>query len=535
MALFRSLYRDAVFKHGKTYHLVEANQDVTPIKIDLDFHYNLDEKAVKKGQLRVYTKKHVEEFVQLYMSVMEEYLIPLRDSERICLVMEKESPVPDTKKGENAWKDGIHIVFPKVLCHHSFQELLRRQVLKTIATCFPRDIFTNQWSDILDKHIIRSSGWQMLGSCKPGKTAYQVTRMYKVHADHCEEGDATRVEKSELIEMNSMIGYTELDCLPVQKEKEEELKKRMEASSSSNRYKNRIRPGVLRSYGGHFSTASKDTLGMVKKLVELLRPQRAETYGTWIEIGWCLHNIHNVDHQLLDVWIEFSKQSERHRREAEKACKDTWTTMKDEGLGVGTLRMWAREDNREGYKELIKDELFPRILGMCRNEGKIKEADVAELMSIMYRDQFVCVKEKPELWYRFASEFHKWMPTEPVLLRSEISTKVYVEFKRVHEYYIHRSQDSEDDDHKKATNIFKAMNKLRSPTFKSSIVKESMEYFYDRTGYKFYQSLDERPHLLGMDNGTYDLNTDTFRDGRPDDRITFSTKCRYPDMMDDDT
>lgn len=63
MALFRSLYRDAIFKHGKTYHLVEANQDVTPIKIDLDFHYNLDDKTVKKGQLRVYTKKHVEEFI----------------------------------------------------------------------------------------------------------------------------------------------------------------------------------------------------------------------------------------------------------------------------------------------------------------------------------------------------------------------------------------------------------------------------------------------------------------------------------------
>jgi hypothetical protein len=71
MMLFRTHYRETVMKRKVPTHLVEANQDCTPIKIDLDFHY---ESQTKK---RMYHKKNIEQFIQLYMSVVEEYLISL--------------------------------------------------------------------------------------------------------------------------------------------------------------------------------------------------------------------------------------------------------------------------------------------------------------------------------------------------------------------------------------------------------------------------------------------------------------------------
>lgn len=534
MTLFRSHYRKSVFKEGVKAHLVEANQDCTPIKIDLDFHYTLTDQDIKAKQTRVYNASHIEDFVMLYMQAVEEFHIPLRDNERLCLVMEKPSPVRNEKQGPNAWKDGIHIVFPKIVCHHTVQALLRNQVLKQMEHCFPRGIFTNPWTDILDSHIIRSSGWQMLGSRKPGKDAYAMTRGYTVMSDSCEPVDTKQIDTIELIEMTSMLGYKETDCLPIRQEKKEEIEKRISASRPATRYKQDIRPGVLTKYGDNPSHANSETIDLVKKLVELLRVERSHSYNSWIEVGWCLHNIHNSDHQLLDVWVEFSKQSQRHRREADSACREEWTKMSNQGLGIGTLRMWAREDNYNGYKELIKDELFPRILSMCRNDGKVMPGDVSDLMTIMYRDQFICINEKPEIWYRFSKMHHRWIKTEPVVIRREISTKVYQEFKDVHQYYIGRSQDSESEDHKKATNVFKGMNKLKTPAFKSNIVKELMEPFYD-TNNEFFDTLNEKRHLLGMENGTYDLLTDTFRAGRPDDRITYSTKCRYPNMMDPTT
>lgn len=531
MSLFRTHYRQAVFQNGVEAHLVEANQDCTPVKIDLDFHYNLSAKDVKAKHTRVYTEKHIKQFVQLYMSAIEEFHISLRESERLCLVMEKPEPIQNERQGRNAWKDGIHIIFPKVVCHHTVQQLLRKHVLKSIATCFPRGVFTNTWDDILDSHIIRSSGWQVLGSRKPGKSAYGITRGYLVEPDKCVDVDVGRIGSFELLEMTTMLGYKLTDCLPIRQDKKEEIERRITASKPSTRYRNDIRPEVLTKYGDKLSKANKETLELVNKLVELLRPERSHTYNSWIEVGWCLHNIHNTDNTLLDIWIEFSKQSVRHRREAEYACKDEWAKMSNEGLGIGTLRMWAREDNYAGYKELIKNELFPKILGMCRNDGKIMAGDVADLMTIMYKDQYICIAEKPEIWYRFSKDHHRWLRTEAVIIRKEISTKVYSEFKDVHQHYIGRSQDSESEDHKKATNVFKGMSKLRTTAFKSNIVKELMEPFYDEHQ-EFYDTLNEKRNLIGMENGTYDLKTDTFRSGRPDDRITYSTKCRYPDMSD---
>jgi phage/plasmid-associated DNA primase len=75
------------------------------------------------------------------------------------------------------------------------------------------------------------------------------------------------------------------------------------------------------------------------------------------------------------------------------------------------------------------------------------------------------------------------------------------------------------------------MNKLKTPSFKANIVKELMEPFYD-THNEFFDTLNEKRCLLGMENGTYDLRTDEFRSGRPDDRITYSTRCRYPNTLD---
>lgn len=68
--------------------------------------------------------------------------------------------------------------------------------------------------------------------------------------------------------------------------------------------------------------------------------------------------------------------------------------------------------------------------------------------------------------------------------------------------------------------------------FKNQVVRELMEPFYDMDR-EFFDTLNEKKHLLGMDNGTYNLNTDTFREGRPDDRITHTTRCIYPTMEDD--
>ena len=82
---------------------------------------------------------------------------------------------------------------------------------------------------------------------------------------------------------------------------------------------------------------------------------------------------------------------------------------------------------------------------MCSNDGKVQPGDVSDLMSIMYRDQFVCIAEKPETWYLFNKMKHRWTHTETVAIRKEISNRVYNEFKDVHLIYLNRSTGDDED------------------------------------------------------------------------------------------
>jgi P4 family phage/plasmid primase-like protien len=48
----------------------------------------------------------------------------------------------------------------------------------------------------------------------------------------------------------------------------------------------------------------------------------------------------------------------------------------------------------------------------------------------------------------------------------------------------------------------------------------------------FYEALNEHRNLIGFENGVYDLKTDTFRAGLPEDMITFTTGYDYNPIVD---
>ena len=71
-----------------------------------------------------------------------------------------------------------------------------------------------------------------------------------------------------------------------------------------------------------------------------LAPWRADDRETWLRVGMALHS---VSPDLLQVWDEWSKLSEKYKP---RECARQWRSFKaDGGLGLGTLIAWARSDS----------------------------------------------------------------------------------------------------------------------------------------------------------------------------------------------
>ena len=82
----------------------------------------------------------------------------------------------------------------------------------------------------------------------------------------------------------------------------------------------------------------------IQEALSRLNPQRADSRAEWITVGMALHKTLRGDDSGLSLWIDWSKQSAKF---TEGECEQKWATFHDEieeGVNLGTLRRWAKED-----------------------------------------------------------------------------------------------------------------------------------------------------------------------------------------------
>lgn len=254
------------------------------------------------------------------------------------------------------------------------------------------------------------------------------------------------------------------------------------------------------------------------KLVGLLCDRRTESYSDWIRLGWCLRNI---DHRLLAAWEEFSKHSSKY---IEGECGALWHHMRQDGLGIGTLHMWAKQDSPERYHELIRSDLFDLIHKSLSGT----HYDVARVVHHMYRYDYACSSVRNRSWYEFRG--HRWHRSDSaVSLNQRISCDVVKEYANVCVHHNHKVMAAETEaegmNHTKISGeLSKVAMLLKRTPFKADIIRECSCMFHVE---KFEDKLDQNRDLLGFENGVYDLAAGEFREGRPDDFISFSTGIDY--------
>lgn len=543
---FYELYYDYVEVHRNKIWLIEAPTPLGICRVDLDLLYEAGTTT------NLHTRDQVTTFVREYVDTLKRYLTFADDVK--VYVMEKKKPV--IKRDGAA--GGIHIMIPKLKTNKYIELAVRESMLTRMGDIFgDLPLKEKEWSKVYDKTVAsRSTGWTMYGAAKPGGLPYITTMTVTV-------GPSTfAVDESPVaftIDLLKDLCIRELD----------DSKETPMTADATRLYGNlpdttdqvrisggravapsRGRPAERRLPGSRDSSPnpamvlrplSAEEMQHVRDHVQNLAPHRAFTYIEWVEVGQCLKNIHP---DLYDEFEEFSRQDTAKFNLRE--CMSKWNSFsfRNDGqrLMMGSLMYWSRQDNPDMYFEIEKSNILRKI---DASHGGA-EYDVASVVYSKYRDQYKCVNFGKNVWFKFMG--HVWVELDRgIQLQQELSTEIWKMYKQRAGFYNQKLTDGsvtqcnakepkdcasngceycsvlimEDD-------LAKIAKQLKKTAFKENVMKECRELFLDET---FIKKVDENRHLLACRNGVFDMEKCEFRDGKPEDYLSFSTNLDYDPQL----
>ena len=528
---FFKLYKRALRK-GHTLYFTEKPFERSILRVDLDFRFSIGEE--EKPIYRVYNESHIERIVNSYVSILKN-TYKINENFNIY-ILEK----PEATESNGMIKDGIHILFPQISLTYKEQHYIRSKILKDSMTIFCGLPIINDYESLVDKAIIDQNCWQMYGSTKPNCKAYEVTKIYEfqVNTDQVirnvyteDEYDEMEITFPELFSMRKETSII-LDMISDSQTDYDNYIKNI-IPKTDKRTKAIVNNNLLSASRLLFKNISNDSDIQFSKamLKECINPARADNYHDWITMGWVLRNI---DYRLLDEWIEFSKNSTKY---ADGECEKRWEYMKEEKMGMATLRWWAKQDNEDKYNELKRECVNPVIDSAIRSDGT--NFDVARIVHVYYNDEFKFVSN--DLWYKFLKEKHRWVKMNEALdLSRLISTDIVNILNARACYWLNESTRENTNDNKDLADAYndryerctKIIRNCKTTSFKSNIIKECKCLFHEPD---FESMFDSKPYLLGFENGVYDLNMKIFRNGEPNDFISFCTHQTWTPILNQDT
>ena len=522
---FYNLYTKWIFNWEEEHHITEKHHpEYAPVLIDLDFRY-----PIEKGMERIYSIDSIITFLEKYLEIISTFL-EIENEKKVCFVMEKSKPVKDESK--NIMKDGVHIILPYIVSKYNPLFLTRLEILKekNIIDIFKNLGFTNSIDDIVDEAVIKRNNWFMYGSSKPGKERYNITSILKFDKEKgklINTGTETGLKNIDLVKLLSVNDFLEEHICEVKEEDNVKLKLEELEKIEEKKNKNTQKNTMTNQISTGFKNKTDENIDVIKKLVSILSVKRADNHDDWMRVGWCLHNI---DYNLLDSWIEFSSQSEKsniegikHGRSKER-CEYLWEGMENRGLEIGSLHRWAKDDNIKEYKEIMRQDLS----NLIRSSLNMTHYDVSKVVYKMFKHDFKCVNLKNKEWYMFNN--HRWNAIDQAVdLKRKISEDVVNEYCKFSSDCNIKVQETLDEDQretwiKRAQTASKICLKLKEETFKNNILSSCAVLFHDP---KFHEKLDSNVNLIGFSNGVYDLEKGEFREGLPEDYISFCTDINY--------
>jgi len=536
---FYKLIRKAYAKGETVPPLTETIGDVLPLIFDLDIKYS-DE--VTESQINVTCLKGVLEF--LWCCVKD--VIEIDDEKKYndVYVLLKEKPYPCDKSGYKS-KDGIHIVFPKIILSKPAYKILGEMIQEKQEALF--QIFretcqippSNLDDTLTDYKITR---WMPYLCRKPGEDPYLVRYLFLMVGHDAEkrqddllDGDIPIYTDELFMNEMSMIRPTLQENVAYTELVENRLKPKPPPSSNTMAEEDDIYAAYYVDNNqviNPYKLVEENELKYVRGLVTCLSKKRATEYESWLSVGFCLHNINT---ELLPEWKEFSRLSDSYDPEG---CDKQWSlnsTSSYDGpkYGIGSLVKWAKQDNEELFDEVKRNSVSDLVDKSVKN-GSDADYLIAKVIHKYFENEFISVNVRDQ-WYYFNGT--RWEKTvEGTKLRMAIHEKVYniyTEYEKVYSKLKQEALDNaESDDERKdiqegrskegrwLKNILNIKMKLLKDSYVTTLMNSLRNLFYKKDVAELF---DANVNLLGFENGVVDLKEGILREGRPEDYLTMST------------
>ena len=585
---FLSLYYHEIFLTKKHEFLTEKQlESGGPILIDLDFRYDI---SITQRQ---HTKEHVIDLICLILDELKTMYQPDDSAHIPFFVFEKAQVNRIQGDGTNSvTKDGIHMIIG-LQSDPTVQTILRERLLAKIADVWSDLPLKNGWEDVFDASISKGhTNWQLVGSRKPGHEPYELVYVFDTFIDLV-NGETNMPEIRPAEYLSDPVKFQQLSARyrnhPVLfmsntfiQEYQAKKGKTGPRGSAGGGAASAEASAELATLGRmvrsleNGPTASSDVLKIrnqeeldlaVEYFLESLSPTQFElreayeytmalpksyygpgSFPKWIRVGWALRNIHP---SLFLVWVAFSAQSETFSFSNIRG--DLWErwsgfhNKEEAGLTKRSIMYWVQQENPDSYRAVKEQSLeyfIDQTLENCavfanssdrRGGGKGSgDYDIATVLYQLFRDFYVCVSVKANIWYKFNGTRWEEIDSGTTLrkaiseeLRGIYTSKMQKLMRQLNQL---KSQESEDNAPKvkslqiRMDTLRDIIQRLAKTNDKKNIMVEAKELFFNPI---FLQKLDNNPYLLCFSNGVVDFTTKEFRSGKPEDYLSKCTNIPY--------
>lgn len=557
---FFDLLHEYLFEHKqRPLNLVEQrkNDGYAPLMIDLDFRYKPESAIQRQFQL-----KHIHTFVEKYVDIIKSFFDLYTFSPKSKLAHDascnsirffvtlRPTPYEDKKSGGvKILKDGVHIMCPDLVLHSEYQQIFRFIALERniIQESFKDIEFVNSPEDIFDESVTKKQGWFFYGESKPDIPAYELKSIYtydtKLKSMFEEPNPFTSRQLLELLSVRYNTSETELTPLEESTQEWIRLFNRVIRKKSESTIENILGqngtnvPGFVEEY-------TDTEIELARKLtLECFTRERAENYNTWMEVGWCLHNIDNSD-EMFRCWMKFSEKSSKSSGNSIEKLKKDWISnwgkeTHETPLTIRSIHFWAKEDNPIQYKKIIDEDIIHYI----EKNVDATHTHVSRLLFWLYINSFRAdILQRHIEWFMFENGIWR-KSNQGIDLRNKLVNEVDLYITKAREVSREKSAREQggkraDTSRKTPNNIhdinfdrlLKVTSSLYNAGFKDSVMRESIGLFYEKNISKKFNS---NPYMIGFINGVLDLRSKyinsegkedfrvEFREGKPTDYINF--------------